>query len=239
MASKSRSRRSAAVSAVTGSARPAGEVPAIDRSPGGTERETAPGGGARSEWPPWARIVVSVLILYHGLAVVAGALGVPPSSMLERRIADAFISYYDLLDLGHAYRFYDEPPPTPVVTATVRYTGRPDETVRLPARSVSGPRMRHQRQLALANSLFRDVRDTKERTGDSSRSLLARAYARHLCATRPGCRSVIVHVQQHLIPEPDQVRDALRVPVHAPYDLFAESLFTTPEWVGEYSCDSF
>jgi hypothetical protein len=84
-----------------------------------------------------------------------------------------------------------------------------------------------------------DVQEAKERTGDASRSLLAGAYARHLCASRPGCRSVILRLQQHLIPEPDQVRETQRASGGAPYDLFAESLFTTPEWVGEYSCDSF
>ena len=70
--------------------------------------------------------------------------------------------------------------------------------------------MRHQRQLALANALFMDVQEAKERTGDASRSLLARAYARHLCASRPGCQSVILRLQQHLIPEPDQVRETQR-----------------------------
>jgi len=183
--------------------------------------------------------VVSFVILFHGLAVLAGALGVPPSSMLERSVADVFMPYYGLLDLGYAYRFYAEPPPTPVVTATVRFTGRPDETVRLPGRKVAGPRMRHQRQLALANALFMDVQEAKERTGDASRSLLARAYARHLCASRPGCERVILHLQQHLIPDPDEVRETLRASSAAPFDLFAKSLFTTPEWVGEYSCDSF
>ncbi len=135
------------------------------------------------------RVVVSLVLLFHGLAVLTGALGVPPSSMLERQFADAFMPYYGLLDLGYAYRFYAEPPPTPVVTATLRYTSRPDEMVRLPGRNVGGPRMRHQRQLALANALFMDVQEAKERTGDASRSLLARAYARHLCASSLAARA--------------------------------------------------
>ena len=45
--------------------------------------------------------------------------------------------------------------------------------------------------------------------GDAGQSRLARAYARHLCRTRPGCRSVTLHVQQHLIPDPEQVREAI------------------------------
>jgi hypothetical protein len=239
MANKSRGRRGTAVPAVSGPANPSSEVPAVDRSLAGSRGESAAEASERPEWPVWARVVVSLVLLFHGLAVLTGALGVPPSSTLERNIADAFMPYYGLLDLGYAYRFYAEPPPTPVVTATLRYTSRPDEMLRLPRRNVAGPRMRHQRQLALANALFMDVQEAKERTGDSSRSLLARAYARHLCASQPGCQSVILRLQQHLIPEPDQVRETQRAKGAAPFDLFAESLFTTPEWVGEYSCDSF
>ena len=150
-----------------------------------------------------------------------------------------FTPYFDLVDLGYSYRYYAEPPPTPVVTATLDLgEGRPEETVRLPGRQVAGPRMRHQRQLALANALFTDVQQAKQRAGYSSKSRL-RAYARHLCLTRPDCRSVTLHLQHHLIPELEQVREAVRAPAAARYDLFAESLFTTPEWIGEYPCDSF
>jgi hypothetical protein len=127
-----------------------------------------------------------------------------------------------------------------VVTATLAFgDGRPEEMLRLPGREVAGPRMRQQRQLALANSLFMDVRAAKERAGDASMSRLARAYARHLCLTRPDCRSVTLHLQLHLIPEIEQVRDATRSPGAARFDLFAESLFTTPEWIGDYPCDGF
>jgi hypothetical protein len=173
-------------------------------------------------------------------AVIAGALGVPPSSELERRIADVFTPYYNLVDLGYSYRFYSEPPPTPVVEATLRLgdQGR-DEVIRLPGRHVPGPRMRYQRQLALANALFMDVQEAKERTGNASNSRLARAYARHLCAVRPDCRSVTVHLLQHLIPDPERVREAISAPGARRYDLFDQALFTTPEWIGDYTCEGF
>jgi hypothetical protein len=180
---------------------------------------------------------VSLAIIYHMTGVLAGAFGVPPSSVLERSVADLFSPYYELVDFGYAYRFYTEPPPTPIVTATLHFgEGQPEETVRLPGRDVHGPRMRHQRQLALANALFIDVRGAQERTGDRGRSRLAQAYARHLCATRPGCASVTLHLQYHLIPEIEAVREANERPGARPFDLFAESLFSTPEWIGEYPC---
>src|SRR5262249_32114645 len=153
-----------------------------------------------------------------------------PSSSLERAIAEPFTPYFDLVDLGYSYRYYAEPPPTPVMTATLKFVaGRPEETVRLPGRAVAGPRMRHQRQLALANALFLDVQEAREQTGDSGKSRLARAYARHLCNKRTGCRSVTIHLQHHLIPEMDDVHEAIRSPGAPRFDLFAETLMTTPE----------
>ena len=193
-----------------------------------------------STWPVWARTIVSLVIVFHILAVLAGVLGVPPSSDLERTIAGLFTPYYDLIDLGYSYRYYSEPPPTPVVTATLHFgEGRAEETVRLPGRNVAGPRLRHQRQLALANALFMDVQEAKQSTGDASKSRLARAYARHLCLTRADCRSVSIHLQLHLIPDMEEVREAGKASGAHGLDLYAESLFTTPEWIGDYPCDGF
>jgi len=184
--------------------------------------------------------LVSCALAFHIAAVLAGAFGVPPSSPLQRAFADLFTPYFDLVDAGYSYRFYTEPPPTPVVTAALRFgQARSDELVRLPERHLAGPPMRHQRQLALANALFRDVLETKERAGDASGSALARAYARHLCRKWPACQSVVLHLQHHLIPEPDVVLKATSTPGAPAYDLFDEDLFTTPEWIGEFPCDAF
>jgi hypothetical protein len=185
-------------------------------------------------------VIVSVGLLIHIAAVLAGALGVPPSSELERAIADWFTPYFDALDLGYAYRFYAEPPPTPVVTATLQFGERKAaEVVRLPGRNVPGPRLRHQRQLALANALYADAQEARRRTTDASQSRLARAYARHLCLSRPGCRMVTLHLQQHLIPDPGRVREMLASPGAPGFDLFSESMFTAPEWIGDFPCDGF
>jgi hypothetical protein len=181
---------------------------------------------------------VSLVLVFHLVAVIAGGLAVPPSSALERSVADVFTAYYGLADLGYAYRFYVEPPPTPVVIATLRFRGgRPDEIVRLPGLNLPGPRMRHQRQLALANALFMDVQEARQRTGDAARSVLARAYARHLCASRPGCGGVTIHLQQHLIPEIEHARREVEASRAGRFDLFSESLFSAPERIGDYPCD--
>lgn len=189
-------------------------------------------------WPAWARVVVSLLVVFHLLAVISGGLAAPPSSVLEQSVADLFTPYYAMADLGYSYRFYSEPGPTPVILATLRFgPDRPEEIVRLPNRNLAGPRMRHQRQLALANALFMDVERAKEQRGNASDSPLARAFARHLCATRPGCQGVTLHLQHHLTPEMEQVRQRIEVPGGGVFDLFSESLFSTPERIGDFPCD--
>jgi hypothetical protein len=144
------------------------------------------------------------------------------------------------MDQGYAYRYYAEPPPTPVITATLEFgDGRPIETVRLPGREVAGPRLRHQRQLALANALFADYQDAKHASGQGERSRWARAYAKHLCRANPGCRNVTLRAQQHMMPDLARTREALAARAAKPIDLFDESYFTTPERIGDYPCDGF
>jgi hypothetical protein len=206
----------------------AADVLAVDREP-------------ESIWPGWAKGVATALIVLHIAAVVSGALGVPPSSELERRVANAFTWYHGLMDQGYAYRYYAEPPPTPVVLANLSFSdGRPDEEVRIPALEVPGPPMRRQRQLAVANALFSSVQAERRRPGgDRDETRLARSYARRLCQTHPGCSSVTLRLQQHLIPDPRRVLEALEQPGHGPFDLFDSSLLTTPRWIGDFPCDGF
>ena len=158
-------------------------------------------------WPPWKRRLVSALLLFHLIAIGVAAASAPPASALERVLASAFGPYYDLVDQGYAYRYYaPEPPPTPVVTATVRFAdGRPEVIVRLPKRGLR-PRLRYQRQLALAFHLFSDFDEARRVAGDGSRSRWARAYARHLAKAWPGCATVTLFAQMHLIPDPLRVQ---------------------------------
>lgn len=200
----------------------------------------APSAPPGPSWPVWARVTASLVLMLHISAVVAGSLGVPPSSELERGLANLFTAYHDVMDQGYAYRYYSEPPPTPVVTATLEFgDGRPAQTVRLPGRDVPGPRLRHQRQLALANALFADYQEAKHASGQGERSRWARAYAKHLCRANPGCRSVTLRAQRHMMPDLARTREALSARGAKPLDLFDESFFTTPERIGDYPCDGF
>ena len=191
----------------------------------------------KGAWPPWARRVASCLLVFHLAAILSGALAASPSSPLERAAADLFGIYHQAVDQGYGYRYYaPEPGPTPVVTATIRYAdGRPEETVRLPGRGV-WPRLRYQRQLALANHLVADFEEARRATGDGARSHYARSYARHLVRSRSGCASVTLYAQSHLIPDPEEIAEARRT--NKPLDIDAEGFFTAPERIGEFPCDA-
>ncbi len=190
-------------------------------------------------WPLWKWRLISALLLFHLIAIGVAAASAPPSSALERLLSSAFGRYYELVDQGYAYRYYaPEPPPTPVVTATVRFAdGRPEAIVRLPRRGLR-PRLRYQRQLALAFHLFSDFNEARHEAGDGSRSPWARAYARHLAKAWPGCATVTLSAQMHLIPDPRRVQQAASTPGAPRLDLDAEEFYTAPERIGEFSCDA-
>jgi hypothetical protein len=201
-----------------------------------TDRDPAtPGRG----WPRWARRLVSAAILFHITAMLAAALAAPPSSALERGLAHQFHHYFELIDQGYSYRFYaPAPPPTPVVEARMHFAdGRPDQTIRLPDRALR-PRLRYQRQLALANHLFVEfaaARDLPEGVTEPPPSHWAPSYARHLGSVH-GCSSVTLYVRHHMIPEPEKVQAASAE--GKPFDIDAEEFYTVPERIGEFPCDA-
>lgn len=192
-------------------------------------------------WPPWARTVVTIALVVHIIALGAASLGsLPPSSLLQQRVAQLFVPYYDLIDQGYAYHFYaPEPPATPVAEATIHFAdNRPDETIRIPQRGVL-PRLRYQRQLALATWLFMDYQDAVMSGGDGSKSRWARAYARHLCRTRPGCASVTLRVKMHRIPDLHEVGARLESRRGPRVDIDSEEYYDVPQWIGDFPCDAF
>jgi hypothetical protein len=180
--------------------------------------------------------MVSAMLVFHLAGILVGAFSQPPSSLLERSLAEWFGPYFQVIDQGYAYRYYaPEPGPTPVVTATVRYgDGRGEEMIRLPHKETF-PWLLRQRQLALANHLSTDFEAAKFEAGDGSRSRWARSYARHLAATHPGAREVALSLQLHLIPAVERVTELLAAPASKGVDLDAEEFYTTPERIGEYS----
>lgn len=194
----------------------------------------------RSGWPRWARVLVSIALGLHLVAMLAAALASPPASPLEQMTAERFSTYYQLLDQGYTYRYFaPEPPPTPVLLATMKFAdGRPEKVLTIPDRSAR-PRLLYQRQLALSNHLYKEFEEARNLPPDVPPPALhwAASYARHLGHVH-GCESVILSVRQHLVPNLGQVRDALARPGGGSVDLDAEEHYTVPVRIGEFSCDA-
>jgi hypothetical protein len=188
-------------------------------------------------WPRWARVLVTIALVIHIAAVVAGTLAVAPSSLLERTAADLFAPYLWFVDQGYGYRYYaPEPPPTPVVTARLQFAdGRPDLELRLPDRSLI-PRLRYQRHLALANHLYLEFDSARVINPEDRQLRWAQSYARHLCRTY-GCARVTLSARLHMIPDLAAVRAALARSGKGGIDLDDEQFYTVPERIGEFACD--
>ncbi len=120
-------------------------------------------------WPLGARVLASVALGVHLLAMLSVALSGAPASPLEQRFSSLFSPYIDAIDQGHVHRYYaPAPPPTPIALAEIRFgDDKPPQTIRIPDRSVR-PRIRYQRQLALAYHLFEEVQ-SRPRPGDDHR----------------------------------------------------------------------
>jgi hypothetical protein len=191
-------------------------------------------------WPLWARWLATLAILVHVSAVLAGALGAPPASALEHEFAEFFEPYHQLLDQGDSYRYYSTAfPPTPVVIATLTFAdGRPSQIVRIPERGLR-PRLRVQRQLALAHGLMEDFQATRREAGEERKtSRWAFAFAKHLCKTNPGCSSVTLQLQLRLVPRIERIQELLKRPSQGPVDLDDEEFTTAPERIGVFPCDA-
>ena len=190
-------------------------------------------------WPVWARRVATAALLFHVVAVLAGAFAAQPSSKLEQSFADVFVPYHQAIDQGDSYRYYSTAfPPTPVVTATLTFgDGRPVRTVRLPERGLR-PRLLYQRQLALAHGLMEDFEAAKRDAGDGSKSRWAHAFATHLGKANPGCSSVTIDLQMHMVPRIERIQKLLRQADSEPIDLDSTEFYTDPQTVGVFPCDA-
>jgi hypothetical protein len=199
-------------------------------------KDGSPSGTQPSIWPKWARILVSIGLAIHMLAVVAGAISGPPSSPLEQLLAKPFAHYYELFDQGYTYRFYaPEPPPTPILIAELHFRdGRPTKTIRLPDRDVR-PRLRYQRQMALAYHLFEEYASLKASGGGSGH--WAPSYARHLGKVH-GCSSVTFFLVQHVIPPLDRMTLGRQDGRAHPPGIDDEEFYSVPERIGEFPCDA-
>ena len=156
-------------------------------------------------WPRWARVVVSLLVLFHLTALVVGPMAVPPSSILMTRAWDVFQPYLEAAYLNHGYHFFaPEPGPSHLVHYELEM---PDGSRRegvFPNLDEHWPRLLYHRHFMLSERLAAAPPETEwiQRYSES--------YARHLLV-RHGAKRVSLTLRRHLLPYPDQVQDGMKL----------------------------
>lgn len=184
-----------------------------DKSPG--YDAAAPHG-----WGLPARTVVSLLVVAHLMAMLAGPLSMPPS-VLGNALGRLFRPYIEAAYLDHAYKFFG---PDPGPSHRLRYEMQmPDGSVRegaIPDAGEHWPRLWYHRHLVLCE--FLDALPHADDNLDDPRLLarrlpfpgaqrdFARSYARHLLYKHGGQR-VTLSLVEHVIPSTEYVRKGVKL----------------------------
>jgi hypothetical protein len=115
-----------------------------------------PDGTGAERWSVRARVIASVLIVWHLLAVVVGPLsGPPPASRLATTLAAGLKPYLFALHLNHGYRFFA---PNPGPSHLVRYEAeRGDGSVtsgHFPDPKDHWPRLLYHRHFMISETIY-------------------------------------------------------------------------------------
>jgi hypothetical protein len=148
------------------------------------------------------RIVASVVILWHVVAVFMGGLSMPPSSRLASIIVENTMEWYlDGLGMNHGYHFFapDPPPGVLVRYSLVDLEGKTIEGV-FPDKKEYWPRLRYHRHFMLADQATVDAPNESDRKAGTA--ILLRAYGRHLLRVHNGQRVRVTRVIHRILDPP-------------------------------------
>ncbi len=192
-------------------------------------------------WPVAGKVAVTVILVIHLGGVFIGALaGGGSPSPLWTTLADPYRFYFEALDLGYAYQFYSRPGPTPIALARLTFRDGSEQTLRLPGPEVR-PRIRYQRQLALAYHLHQDAlaleRARAQDPGITLRSWVAESYARHLLETTPESVEVELAYQMYFVDIAEVLQRLNEPGSRGSVDLSGEEFYSEPVIIGVYPRD--
>lgn len=150
-------------------------------------------------WGRWARVLVSMLIVWHLLGVFLGPFSIPPTSRLVRTLAYSppMSWYIRPLYLHHGYGFFA---PDPGATFLVRYrvTGKDGKITEgeFPDLDTQWPRLRYHRFMMLADQAKLPIGGE---TMELRAQAMMRAYARQLLREYDGVEARVEHVRHNLL----------------------------------------
>lgn len=191
--------------------------------------ETNAVGAGAIVWSRRLRVIATVVILLHLMAVILPPLCVEPSgdSMLWQAVAKPFWPYIEAADLNHGYRFFG---PDPGPSHLIRYhLEMPDGSVRddvFPNLKEERPRLLYHRYFMLSehlNGLYEHQLIAKsddapglppgspgQAEAERAYQAMVRSYADELLR-RTGAKRVRMELFVHGFPSPDEFLKGLRL----------------------------
>jgi hypothetical protein len=157
----------------------------------------------------WIRVVVSVLVIVHVVAVFLGPFAMPPqTSELAATLAGVYRPYVDALALANGYRFFaPEPGPSHLVRYELTFDDGTTRAGTFPDRDVHRPRLLYHRYFMMSE--FLNTLSNPDAPRDRVDAYVA-SYARHLLAAE-GARSVKLFLVRHWVPRMEEVRAGRRL----------------------------
>ncbi len=184
-------------------------------------------------WSVAARVVVSLLLVWHLMAVLIGPLATPPS-VLASSLRYIFHPYTDSLDLNHGYKFFaPDPGPSHLIEYDLEMADGKHVTGTFPDRKVHWPRLLYHRHFMLTEFIANVEPGAAGRAGETlpnreqslpeavqheyiKQQTYAKSYAEHLLNTS-GAKQVTLQLVRHHLPEPNQVIEGAKLDNPASY----------------------
>lgn len=154
---------------------------------------------------PWARVVITLLLLLHLTAVAAGPWSVEPAPLLSRYVWTFFQPYLEAAYLNHGYHFFaPEPGPSHLVRYELELADGTRQEGIFPNRYAHWPRLFYHRHFMLSEFINAAPPDS-----DWERAY-AQSYAEHLLK-KHDARRVTLYLRRHMIAPPERVYEGMKL----------------------------
>ena len=180
--------------------------------------ETPPARLEGKRWSALARALASLLLAWHLLALLVWPLSIP-QSILGDALRPIYRPYLEAAYLTHGYKFFGpDPGPSHLIRYDVERADGAHVKGVFPDLKQHWPRLYYHRHFMLSefvNSLppganFDPRLPWERRPLSAAEKVYVRSYADHLLAVNDG-RSVSLELVEHLIPEPDDVVQGMKL----------------------------
>ena len=171
---------------------------------------------ATTAWSARARLLVSLALAWHLVALLVGPISSPPS-ILGDRLQEIYQPYLQAAYLNHGYKFFGpDPGPSHLVRYVVELPDGERAEGTFPNRNVHWPRLFYHRHFMLSEFLVGlagpwDPRfEWDKQPLSPAQQAYVESYAHHLLTQYHGKR-VTLYLVEHALPTPDDVVNGMRL----------------------------